>query len=30
MNVKTVTMQLMKSTGITHVYHEEGHERDAH
>jgi hypothetical protein len=24
---KTVTMQLMKSTGNTHVYHEEGHER---
>lgn len=27
MTLKTVTLQLMKSTGNTHVYHEEGHER---
>lgn len=24
---KVVVMQLMKSTGNTHVYHEEGHDR---
>lgn len=24
---RTTTLQLMKSTGNTHVYHEEGHER---
>jgi hypothetical protein len=27
MATKTTTLQLMKSTGNTHVYHEEGHER---
>lgn len=25
---KTTTLQLMKSTGNTHVYHEEGHDRN--